>query len=71
MISETGGLAVSCIIITFCIILGTLLSGFLRGFLLSLPPLKQNIFTKLDGLYVMVSYTRIFSVSSTVQIKMI
>ena len=63
MISETVGLMISCVIFLLSLILGTFLLLLLRGFLLSLPPLKQNIFTYLDGMYVLVSYVRIFSVS--------
>ena len=63
MISETSGFMISCGIILLCNILGTFLVIILRGFLFSLAPLKQNIFTYLDGMYTLVSYVRIFSVS--------
>ena len=63
MISETLGLLISCGIFLLSLILGTFLLLLLRGFLVSLPQLKQNIFTYLDGMFVLVSYVRIFSVS--------
>ena len=63
MLSDLTGFGISCGIITFSIFVGSLLFFLLRGFLHSIPFHKQNIFTHLDGLFVLACYLTILSVS--------